>query len=46
MKLHTPIAVAANSVGKKYWLAVKLMLKVQEIPNFANRKMTKNRVES
>jgi len=45
-KLQIPIAVAANRVGKKNEFAVKFMLKVHEIPNFARRKNTKNTGES
>ena len=40
------MAVAANRVGKKKLFATKLMLKVHVIPNFANKKKMKKRVES
>lgn len=46
MKLQTPIALAANRVGKKKEFALKLMLNVHETPNLARRKNIKNNVES
>ena len=45
-KLHTPRAVAANKVGKKYELATKLILNVHVTPNFVSKKHTKKRFES
>ena len=45
-KLHTPIAVAANRVGKKYEFATKLMLKQQVTPNLVIKKKIKKSTES
>ena len=44
--VQMPIAVEANSVGKKYWLEAKLMLNEHVTPNLAGKNNTKKRLES
>ena len=44
-KLQTPMAVAANKVGKKYEFAAKLILKQHVMPNLVKRKHRKNSTE-